>query len=147
MIDRNAIISEIVDEITSIKRRMEQEMRCCALHSDLTYTQAMIVKFVNLREKANIKEIAENLGVTSSAATQQVDSMVINGYLTRVSDNNDRRIVNLVLTDKTQAFISEIKSKLREQFGVMFEALSDDELKQYAELNSKIIKNLKMAKY
>lgn len=147
MIDRSILISNIADEITAIKRKMAQEMRCCALHSDITYTQAMIIKFINLHEKANIKEIAESLGVTSSAATQQVDSLEINGYLTRVSNNNDRRSVNIVLTEKTQAFIMEIKSKLREQLGAIFEVLSDDELRLYAELNSKITKSLKIAKH
>jgi len=103
----------------------------------------MVITFIHRRDNTNIKEIADNLNVTSSAATQLVDGLVKNGYLKRLSDENDRRAIKLILTEKTKKQAAEIKTKFRQKFASMFEVLNDKELAEYYKLNRKIISNLK----
>lgn len=141
--DRKKTIDEIVEGVNSIKRKMAHEARCFFTNSEITQTQWMVVKFINEQESANIKDLAENLDVTSSAITQLADSLVKNGYLERSNDINDRRAIKLVLTEKAKKQLALNKSKFWQNFASMFEELSDHELEVYCEINKKIISNLK----
>lgn len=47
-----------------------------------------------------ITNIGEHLGITKAAASQMIDKMVEQGFITRVEDPQDRRGKNITLTDK-----------------------------------------------
>ena len=143
MIDRKKVLDEIFDEITQIKRKMEQESRQFFVNSEITHAQWMVVRFIYQQDGANIKELADNLEVTSSAITQLVDGLVKKNYLERSHDETDRRVINLVLTKKREERLAEIKAHFVKKFAIMLDVMSDQELKIYGELNRKIIKNWK----
>lgn len=139
MLDRQNIISAIVEEIILIKKKIAHENRSFFLGLDMTHTQWLIIKLIIEKKQANIKDISEYLEVTSSAATQQIEALVKNGYIERKTDVADRRIVNLFVTNKTVQQVAQIRCELKEQFISIFDALSNDELNLYLALNKKII--------
>ena len=143
MFDRKKIIDDIIEDINSIKRKMGHEARSFFVNSEITNAQWIVVKAIRHLEGANIKEIADNLGVTSSAVTQLVDGLVKKGYLERGGETNDRRVMKLVLTDKTKEQAAEINNRFRRIFPEMFDSLNDEEVEEYLKLSRKIINNLK----
>ena len=54
---------------------------------------------------------------------------------------DDRRTVNLTLSEKAITQFNSIKNKSFSEFFSLFEVLSDDELLDYYKLNNKIIGN------
>lgn len=87
---------------------------------------------------SGIKEIAEALGVTSSAATQLVDGLARKGLVVRAGVVGDRRALTVKIAKKHEKQMRDTMEMGMEHFKAMFEILSDRELAQYAALNKKI---------
>jgi DNA-binding MarR family transcriptional regulator len=65
------------------------------------------------------------LGVSKQAASQLIDTLVLRGYLSRSGDPNDRRRMNLALTergreaaDAVRAGVTAVDKQLNEALGV-----------------------------
>ena len=147
MSNRKQHIENIIRNMHAIRRKL------MAIHgakspfmkfqkTPITLSQWPVLVTLMEKDRVGVKEIAESLGITSSASTQLVDGLVKNGYLVRESDANDRRALLLRLSDKHRRKMSEIRATAMKRFNHMFDALSDNELIQYAKLNKKITDNI-----
>jgi DNA-binding MarR family transcriptional regulator len=56
---------------------------------------------------SGVSDIADDLGVTSAAASQMLDRLVQQDLIVRSEDPNDRRVKQLVLTDKGHELLQE----------------------------------------
>lgn len=54
--------------------------------------------------------LVEQLGVTKQAASQLIDTLVVRGYLTRTIDQDDRRRMNISLTDRGREAADAIRA-------------------------------------
>ena len=108
----------------------------------VTPSQGFVLRFVAENNSANVKAIAHALNITSSAATQLIDGLVENGYLVRKGNPDDRRIIALSLSEKAKKLFKNFKEQSLQKMVCLFEALSDEELAQYAELNKKIVEHI-----
>jgi len=107
----------------------------------VTPAQGQIIYIVGRNPGIGIKEIALKLDITSSATTQLVDILVKDGYLARKNDQNDRRAINLFLSQRAIDKRQEMRKRFVEQFSVIFEHLSNGELKEFLRLSKKIAEN------
>ena len=85
-----------------------------------------------------VKEIAENLEVTSGAVTQLIDELVKKEFVTRSEDKTDRRIIRVALSKKTQAIFHDIRSKFLSRVSPLFDGLTDQEIETLSRLLMKI---------
>jgi DNA-binding MarR family transcriptional regulator len=108
----------------------------------LTHSQWAVLDAVKARSKMSVKELAGVMGVSASAATQLVDGLVNNGYLTRKSDSRDRRLLKLSLTPGCVRELNRMKKAVIGRFEAVFKALNDRELASYAKLNRKVAEYL-----
>jgi|SRR5581483_6556509 len=92
-----------------------------------------------------IKELAAHFGMSSSAVTQLVNSMVTEGLLVRTEDTRDRRHVHLGLTVAGKKKLVAAKSARLKQMAQLFEPLSDAELAQFLALQQKIADHFQRA--
>ncbi len=136
--DRKRTIEEILGNMRSIRHMMDTTFRPFSADHDFTYAQMVILHIVKYHPGIGIKELAASLGITSSAATQQVDSLVRKGYLVREGNAADRRSLNLRVSADMDNRIEQMKTAFLEKMTGHFSVLSDDELAAYAELNRKI---------
>jgi DNA-binding MarR family transcriptional regulator len=107
----------------------------------ITHSQMVVLRILKKNENINIKDIAGMLGITSSAITQIVNELVKKGFILRKRNPDDRRTLNLVLSEKAIIQFDSIKNKSFSELYSLFEVLSDDELIDYYKLNNKIIGN------
>jgi DNA-binding MarR family transcriptional regulator len=68
-----------------------------------------------------VTEISKMLQVTSPTVTQMLNSLIAAGYVVRTTDNTDRRITEIKLTD----IGDELAQKAIERFRAMFNGLID----------------------
>ena len=138
----------IMDGMQALRRKM---MAGYLKHSklgavDITPSQLAVISIVMEKEKlqnrVGLKIVAETLGITSSAATQLVESLVKKGYLVKQSDAKDRRALFLEIPPKFKRKMTAMKAKVAARFTKMFDALNDKELALYAKLNEKIVRNI-----
>lgn len=125
-LQRKTILGRIIQEVA---RRKDN----C-----LTPSQWPLIMFLEHNEGINIKRIAQTFGISSSAATQLIDSLVKNGYAERKNDVSDRRMLMINLTRKAKNELRRIQKKAESFILPIFEHLSDNELKDYIRINRKI---------
>jgi len=68
-----------------------------------------------------VTEISKLLQVTSPTVTQMLNSLLASGHVVRISDNTDRRITEIKLTDTGE----EIAQKAIDRFISMFKGMID----------------------
>jgi DNA-binding MarR family transcriptional regulator len=73
-------------------------------------------------------EMIRSLGVTRQAASQLIDTLVLRGYLSRESNPDDRRRLNIVLTDLGRAAAAAIGAATAEVNARLAQMLSPAEL-------------------
>jgi DNA-binding MarR family transcriptional regulator len=60
------------------------------------------------RRGATVSDIGDELGVTNAAASQLLDRLVREGLIKRSEDPRDRRVKQIILTDKGKHILEEI---------------------------------------
>lgn len=95
------------------------------------------------KSSLTIKEISLQMHVTSSAATQLVEHMELDGLVKRERSEDDRRVVNVSLTSlgrKKQKKVDEMREKLVD---LMVSDLSDEQIRTLLNIQQHIINTLK----
>ena len=134
---RKQLIEDLFDSFQSIKRKMVDDTSDLQVFQ-ITLAQAMILRMIFQSQNIGVKEIAKRLHITSSAATQQVDTLVKKGFLLREVDEKDRRALRIHFTQKTKLQFEAIKEKLFGRLAQNLLVLDDDELREYLRLHQKI---------
>ena len=114
------------------------------LMDDLKISQSELLFFSALNNCQGISspELAKNMGLSLSRISRVVDKLVVNGYLDRNPDSNDRRAITLCLTPKGKIVRSKIDEVRNECESRLIGVISSTEIEQFREVISKIVKNL-----
>jgi DNA-binding MarR family transcriptional regulator len=142
MTTRKQKVSEVAEILHSLGRHMAMGAVCCVKMPRVTPSQWGVLMLLNQGDRRTVKDIAGALGITSSAATQLVDGLVVSGYVTRKGDTDDRRKVTLTLSRATKNHVTSMRSQVGKKLLEIFKVLSDKEFNQYLELNKKLAQGL-----
>ncbi len=140
MTNRKQKVEELLTDLRSLRHTMKFRMAGSARTPRITPSQWGALMLIEERGESTVKDLANALGISSSAATQLVDGLVSNGYVVRKVHVEDRRSVTLTLSKKTVAQVEKIKKQSLQKFLKFFAVLSDREFDQYIALNKKIIR-------
>jgi DNA-binding MarR family transcriptional regulator len=126
--------SRLVDLIYQLKGK-------CAANDidfiqDLNISQAEYNLFLGICHcgSLNIRDLSDEIGLSSSRLSRIIDKAVKNEYLTRATDSNDRRVLHLELTEKGQKIKSKIENYRQECENRLNRNLSADEV-EYIKTN------------
>lgn len=139
MSDRKLKIQELLTDLRSMRRGMSLHSTGSAKTPRITPSQWGVLMHVEQEGKSTVKHVSQALRMSSSAATQLVDGLVRSGYLTRQASPEDRRIVVLSLSKKSERRIQHMKQEALQKFLKFFAHLNDKELDLYIKLNKKLI--------
>jgi DNA-binding MarR family transcriptional regulator len=142
MTSRRNAIDDLFSDFQAIRRKLaEHALR--KRKDDLPPSQWLALKTVYLSEGgAGIKDIAQALSVSSSAATQTVNALQKKGYVRRRDDPRDRRNVRLTLSPMARRAIAAMRSRAVAQMSRVFDSLTDAEFARYRSLTRKIASRL-----
>lgn len=81
---------------------LEIEAKCLITEefSDISYNDMHIIEAVGIEEPRNMKTVAKLMSVTTGTLTKAVDALCSKGYVIRKRSTEDKRVVQLRLTDK-----------------------------------------------
>jgi len=137
--DRKEQIGELLANLNALRRMVMRYRDSYLKQRNITYSQAWVLHVVKEHDGIGVKEIADLLGITSSAATQLVDTLVKRGYLSRERSPEDRRALEVRLSDQGKKQVDVLQMKNLEK---LFDVFDDEELLKYCELNKKIISRI-----
>ena len=105
----------------------------------ISLPQLRILFRVRARSGIDLSRLARGLGISASAASQQVDKLVARGFLGRSEAADDRRRLQLELTDLGRQAVGEISRASHAYIESVLSALSDEELTNLQLLLSRVL--------
>lgn len=100
----------------------------------LSGSQIVVLRALVGRGPLQVTEVANELGVTLSAATGLVDRLVKAGLAERDRDNQDRRVVWVKITPAGETALQAAEERRRAVFRAMVKSLSEEELAQLCDI-------------
>jgi DNA-binding MarR family transcriptional regulator len=81
---------------------LEIESKCLITEefADISYNDMHIIEAVGVEEPRNMKTVANLMSVTTGTLTKAMDALCDKGYVIRQRSTEDKRVVNLILTDR-----------------------------------------------
>lgn len=98
-----------------------------ARESGLSMAQLGALFQIHHRGSCGVTDLGDNLGVTSSAASQMLDRLVQQGLILRSEDPSDRRVKQIILTDRGLHVLQESIRARQSWLSDLAETLSDSE--------------------
>lgn len=107
-----------------------------------TQTRLAILLAIAHDEVETIKDLAERFRMTSSAATQLVNSLSEDGLVTRKDDVSDRRKTRLEVTPAGKKTLLLAKKRCMKILSDLFAPLNERELQTMQAIQEKIVQHL-----
>lgn len=116
--------------IDVFSRRSMRNFIRFARESGLSMSQLGALFHLHRCGSSGVSDLGDHLGVTSAAASQMLDRLLVQGLILRVEDPSDRRVKQITLTDKGSQILSEAVRARHGWVNDLSEVLSDHEKEQ-----------------
>ncbi|MDP2937658.1 MAG: MarR family transcriptional regulator [Candidatus Omnitrophota bacterium] len=97
----------------------------------ITLPQLFILDLLNRQGESKMTDMAHFMQVTTAAMTGIVERLVRDGYVVRVYDPEDRRIIKIKLTGKGNALVKKINQQRLKMFIEIFGSISEVDRQDY----------------
>ncbi len=94
---------------------------------DLTYNQYKMLLTIYDKGSCPLNLLARELGIAMSSASEMVDRLVAQGFVSRGVDEENRRQVVIVTTDRGVALIDELRRGIVENYRAILGKLPEEE--------------------
>jgi len=143
-------ISDFADKMTKIMPVLIKEFsrrNVGELYKDkVTMPQFFILNFLNQEDESTMTDMAKFMDVTTAAMTGIVDRLVKYGYVLRLSDPDDRRVIKIKATAKGEDLVKKINKQRRQMIMEIFSTISQREREDYLRILTRIYSMLTGAK-
>ena len=119
------------------------------LHMDLVQREhgtplshVQVLAMLNDVGTMSVSEISRRLGIAKPNITPLVDRLYESGYVDRQHDENDRRVVNIVLLDAGKDKLAAIRATISRQIQLQVDGLSVSEFRELNESLSCVVRIL-----
>jgi len=111
-------------------------------HDKITVPQIFVLELLAQRESCNMGDLAEDLSISTSAATGLVNRMLKAGLIERMREQKDRRIVKVKGTKKGDTIIKRLIDQRRRAVMEIFSKISRQDRGKYIDILEKICRIL-----
>ncbi len=103
------------------------------LDLDINKTQINILMLIDENKNSSMSQISQMTGIEKSSFTRSVDCLEKQGFITRNSTENDRRIIKLSLTEKGINASALIRDDFDKYLETLISGFSADERNEFLE--------------
>jgi DNA-binding MarR family transcriptional regulator len=122
----------VIASVPAIMSTFRAEMRA-GKPTELSLPQFRTLIKLSFHPARSISDIADHLGIALSTASQLIDGLVKRGYVTRVSDADDRRRATLTLTASGRTMLEAVRAQALAHMEERLAALTMDERRAVAD--------------
>lgn len=115
----------VVSTLRQIIRAIDLQSKKLVKLYGLTGPQLLVLKEIKKNKDIPISAIARNVSLSQATVTSILDRLEQQHFAKRVRSTDDKRKVNIVLTDKTYKILEENPSLLQEEFSKKLEQLEE----------------------
>ena len=109
----------------------------------ITMPQCIILEILNRAGELNMSGLARGMSVSTPAMTGIVTRLVRDGYVERVSDSDDRRVIKIKLTAKGRKTVDTLHAHRRRMIIKLFGVISQSEREEYLKILTRIRDSIK----
>ncbi len=134
-----------INKTTHFIKRAIDEKVIAQTDKSLTVPQAQLIGFIaNHEEEGSLcqKDIEKVLGLKRSSVSLMLNNMEKNGYVVRLSDQNDARVKKVVLTEKAMLMREKIEIIIDSVNEKLSAGISEEEIEAFFKILSKMRENL-----
>jgi len=97
---------------------------------NMSLSQLNVLMFLETRDHVRMKDIGEKLGIKPSSATNLVDRLIKSGLVERSFDPEDRRVVEVSLSEGGKNLIEEVRKADRKHWEKVIGKIDEKEYEQ-----------------
>ncbi|WP_088011802.1 MarR family winged helix-turn-helix transcriptional regulator [Gottfriedia acidiceleris] len=134
----NEYIERIQIALQTTIHKMQPKMTENMNKHGVTATQFHVLMYLRKNTSCKISEIVEIMGVKPSAVSFMIDRLEQNNFVYREHDKKDRRVVNILLTEKGMKKLDSIINDRKEMFEGILLNFTEEELLQFVKVTEKL---------
>ncbi|KPK97446.1 MAG: hypothetical protein AMJ95_08985 [Omnitrophica WOR_2 bacterium SM23_72] len=135
-------LSEFVDKINEIlplfQREFARQLTKEFFKSRITLPQFLILMILDKEGESKMSGLAHIMNVTTAAMTGSVSRLVASGFVLRLDDPRDRRIIRIKLTSRGAQLVNKLKQQRKEMITNLFKDISGEDRANYLRILTRI---------
>ena len=100
---------------------------------NITKTQQIIMLSLSVCGVLTMSQLASKINTSNEQATRAVAQLVDKGFIVRMQNPLNRRVINIKLTPEAEKFMKKTQSEIRDDMLKSFECISDEEMEKFYE--------------
>ena len=141
-------LSEFADEVSeiipTISREFYKQQTNEFFKMRITLSQFVVLDILVRDGETRMTDLARLINVTTAAITGVVERLVKSGYVERISDPADRRIIKVRHTSKGGKIVQSVAGQRKKVISRMFGIISQAEREEYLRILTIIRDHLKI---
>ena len=130
---------ELLVSIRQVIRAIDLYSKKLSKETGLTSPQLLVLQAISQQDGVMVKEIAEQINLSSGTITSILDRLEIRELVIRERSTTDKRRVGISLTDKGFDIIKDSPTPLQEHFIARFESMQEWEQSQMLATMQRIV--------
>lgn len=131
--------AEISSLLKEINNELNNKLKCSFKDSELTIPQINALKILYSNKKMKLTELSQEMKLANSTVSGIIDRLEQQGLVERVRSHEDKRIVYLILSPKTDDIKDDIHDTVNEYLASLVSKGSPEEVND-------VVKGLKTLK-
>ncbi len=127
MMDSREVFNDVLVHLFNEIMRLEEEVIITEEYGDLTNNEMHVIDAVG-PEGGKMSTIAGKLRITMGSLTISVNGLVAKGYVERQRSEEDRRVVNVRLTDKGLRAYGKHREYHMQMVDAMMRTMDEEEI-------------------
>ncbi len=130
---------KLADIFTVLQRRFLLNLSKELSRGNVSFPQYFLLGYLSQKKCLTMSEIAKAMSHTTAAATGLIDRLEKMGFVQRAHASDDRRKVEVQITDRGQALVLQVREDMVDNLCKMMETLNPKEQKMWLQIYEKII--------
>lgn len=122
-------ISKIIDLSRNFNKSMRHKFHHSIQDSGFTLPQISVISMLEKHGEQKVSELSLKMGLSDSTVSGILDRLEQKDIIKRERTKDDRRVVKISLTGKSQKFCNDFRRKKEEYFTQLLKNLSEQEIK------------------
>ena len=118
---------ELIESIFRLSRLMKDNMCYSSELTTLSLLQLQALIFLNKKQNAQMREIAEQFKIEMPTATSLINKLSAAKLVSRQEDVKDRRLVRIVLTEQGKTLLEKAMKERTKKMHFLLSYLSDND--------------------
>jgi DNA-binding MarR family transcriptional regulator len=131
-------IAENILNVLPIFRRSSRNIDLDRVAEGLSHPYIMVMRMLEDHERLSVSVIGDKQFISRPQMTHIIDKLVSLGMVERTIDEDDRRVINVVLTDTGRKIMRQCDAIIRSSVKQSLSALDDKDIEEMSAALSKL---------